>query len=91
MPKGATEGSVSLTVTMRDFDINIDNHPFSDSAQAGRPASQLIEITSSPPVEAFQIPIIVRISHQIAVLSPPSGCIVLSLHNYLYMYDAELL
>ena len=78
VPKGATEGSVSLTVTMRDFDINSDNHPFSESAQAGRPASQLIEITSSPPVAAFQIPIIVRISHQIADLAQSDLSVVLA-------------
>ena len=68
VPVGATERSLTLTVVMRDFDLETDSHTFADQAFAGQPASQVIEIVSDPPIIVFDLPIIVRLSHQIADL-----------------------
>ena len=68
VPVGATERSLTLTVVMRDFDVETDSHAFADQALAGRPASQVIEIVADPPIIVFDLPMIVRVTHQIADL-----------------------
>ena len=75
VPHGATDRSLSLTVTMRDFDLKMDNHPFAPDTSPGRPASQVIEIKAHDLINdhgIFNEPIQVRFSHNIADLKRSS-------------------
>ena len=69
------KGHKKHTVTMRDFDLKMDNHPFAPDTSPGRPASQVIEIKAHDLVNdhgIFNEPIQVRFSHNIADLKRSS-------------------